>query len=388
MLAAAVVAGWLLWGPAPPPRSIPTVELEDAGPDEIAAIHAASDAVRRTPRSAAAWGQLAMVLHGQAYEQAARDCYAVAAELNPRDPTWPYLQGYLHQGASGGPEVAIPLFERATQLSPVNSISRLRLADMWLEQGRLEDAEQEYGKVLAADSQDALALFGMGVIAVSRGQYRESLGFLQPIADIPLVQKRACHLLASVHERLNDKAAAEQQRQRLAGLPEDAPRPDDPMIQVGRLQVGIQFRLRDAERLRQQGRVTDAIAALREAVARYPDADAAWANLGMALHHTNDPTGAEAAMRRSIELSPQTAPYRFNLGMLQLTQNRYQDAAETFRKTLELRPDFGPAHFGLGEGLQGLGELAGAAEAFRTAQRLMPERDEIRQRLEQLQDKR
>jgi tetratricopeptide (TPR) repeat protein len=381
---AALLAAWPLWLSMHPVPGVPAIDLDGADPQIAGAVQAARNAVTQSPRSAAAWGELAMVLHGNGLEQSADACYAVAADLDTRNPAWPYLRAYMHQGGPGGPEIAIPLYERAASLSPPNSIARVRLAEMLLAQGRLDDAAQEFDKVLAANPGDADAQLGLGAVAIVRRRYADALRLLEPLAQNPQVQKRACELLATAYARTGDQAAADRARQRHSILGEDVSRPDDAMLEVGSRQVGLAGRLRNANMLREQQQFHESLAILREAVIQYPNSDEAWATLGLALHQLRDPAGAEQAVGKSIRLAPKSAEYRMNLGMLQLEQKRFEEAAATFREAIDLQPTLGLAHLGLGESLLGLGSQAGAKEAFRDALRYLPGDETVQQRLEQM----
>jgi Tfp pilus assembly protein PilF len=380
---AAFVGTWW-WSTRVPTPELPEINVRNNDPDVVEAVASAKAAVQQSPRSPEAWGRLAMVLHGNALEKSADDCYAAAAQLDPNNPDWPYLRGFMHQDGAGGPEVAIPLYERAAALSPPNSVARLRLGDMLLAQGRLDDAGREYDRVLAVSSQEPDAKLGKAAIGVARQQYSEAQAILEPLAEHPQVQKRASELLATVYQRQGNAAAAGQLRQRLATLPTDAARPDDPMNRVGELQVGLSARLRKAKVLSEQRRFVDAVNSLKEAVARYPSADEAWSNLAGALRQIGDAGGAEQAMRRCLELAPQSADYRMNLGMLLLEQQRFDEAAESFRASIHLRPTLGMAQFFLGECLFHSGDKADAKEAFEKALRLVPDYEPAKRRIEEI----
>lgn len=382
---AASLACWVWTLPAP---EIPVIDLEGADPEMAKPILAARDDVERSPRSAKAWGKLAMVLHAHSVDGAADACYTTAGNLDRKNPKWPYLQGYLHHDSTGGPERALPLFERAASLSPPNSLARLRLADTLVELGRLDDAYQEYVTVLAADPEEANALLGLGTVAAARGQDRDALRFLLPIAENPRVQKRACPLLADIYERLGERAAAERERQRLAALPEDTPRSDDIVNEVGSFQVSVDIQLEKAFRLQSQQNREEMFLVLRDVVARHPNSDTAWHVLGIELQRSNDFGGAERALQKSIALAPRSPQYRSSLGMLQLSQRQFREAEATFRLALELRPTFGQAHYGLGESLLGQGDPAGAADAYRAALRYSPDFEPARQSLEKLDENR
>lgn len=386
LLICASVGGWFYRAWAYPPPEIPIVNLDGADPEIAQAVQIARQAVQRAPRSAAAWGNLAKVLQAHTIDGPADSCYAVAGELDPRNPTWPYLQGMLHHDATGGPERALPCFERAARLSPPNSMARLRLAGILLELGRVDDSNQEYLTALSADPESAYALLGLATIAATRQQYRDALTYLKSIHDNALVQKRAAALLASVYEQLGDRPAAQRERQRLAELPNDQLRPDDPINQVASLWVGIKARLAKANALREQDQVDERLAVLREAAAIHPESDEVWGILGIELQSVNDYSGAERSFKKSIALAPKNASHRFQLGMLQLSQQQFREGEASFRKALELRPTYYQASFGLGKCLQGLGNRAGAAQAYRSALRYAPDFEPARESLKKLDE--
>lgn len=383
-LVVAVVGGGVYRTYQSSAREVPEIILDGVDPEIAEAIRAARQSVERAPRSGKAWGQLGMTLHAHFFEDQADVCYAFAGELDKRNAAWPYLRGYIRSEGYGGHAGAVAHYERAASLSPTNSAARLRLADALLEQGRLHEADEEYRKVLAADNNDAGALYGLGRLAVAGQDYERSLRFLQPIVGSPLVQRRVCLLLANVHEQLGDSSAANRERQRLAELSQDTPRSDDPVLEMKQKEVGIGARLTKADLLMREGRIGELVDFLRETTDRHPTSDLAWHNLGMSLSAAGQPEEAERALEQSIVLSPRSATYRSSLGMLQLRQKRHEDAAQTLRKTIELRPTDGLAYFGLGECLQALGDLTGAEQAYRQALEYSADPVAARQRLEKL----
>jgi TolB-like protein len=95
---------------------------------------------------------------------------------------------------------------------------------------------------------------------------------------------------------------------------------------------GAQFHLRHASLLATLGRMPEAIAAARKAVALDPLKTGAWANLTRYLLIARDFAGAHEASRRALEISPDS-PYALNnLGTLQLVEDNARDALVTFRR--------------------------------------------------------
>ncbi|MBC7855821.1 MAG: tetratricopeptide repeat protein [Pirellulaceae bacterium] len=363
---------------------VPTVNLEGADPEISKVVRRAQTLVGKHPRAAPAWGQYAMVLQAHGFSDAAQICYAAAASLEPKNPLWPYLRGYLYNQSPEGPEAALPYFRLAASRSPPDSMAQMRLADTLLETGRLDEAEVEYGKVLAVHENDELAQLGLAKLAVARQQYGEALKYLEPIAESPGARNKVSGMRARAYDRLGDRSAADRERQRLAELPEDAVRADDPALQIFQMAVGVDAELGKARALLDQKQYQETIMALENLVHRYPESYDAWNALGSARGMVNDPVGAERAIRKSLQLSPKNAKGWLNLGNVLLWQERFQESEDPINKSIALNPKSGPAHFALGECRQGLGDPTGAAKAYREAIRLAPNHRQARERLERL----
>lgn len=329
-----------------------------------------------------------MLLHANGFDEAADTSYTAAQLLEPRNPKWPYLQGYLHHNGPGGPAKALRYFERAAEFSPRNSMARVRLADMLLALSELDQAEQQYAQVAAAKPDEPHVQLGLAKVAVARNQLRVAIQYLAPIADNPLVRSRACALRASLYERLGDKTAAQRERQKLAALPDDGLRPDDEVAEVINRQIGVRAFIAKAQDLWQEKRTRQMVAVLRKAVARYPQSDVAWSSLATALSATGDLEGSEQALRRSVELAPKTAGYRVSLGKLLTGQKRYEDALQELHAAVSLSPKHAPAHLALGECLLEQGEEKGAIESFTATLRYAPDDAAARRYLEQLRGSR
>ena len=371
-------------GNQPSLPDIPTVNLDGADPEIAKVVRAAHAVVVQSPRTEFAWGQYAMLLHAHGFSDAAHICYEAASRLEPKNPSWPYLRGDLYQHGPGGPATALPFFERAASFSPPHSMPHLRLADTLLDLGRLDDAEAEFRKVLAAHPGDELAQLGLAKLAVARQQYADSLKRLEAITESPGAQNQACVMRARVYDRLGNSVAAERERQRLAELPEDALRFDDPLVQIAQLGIGVDYELAKARRFMDEHKISEMMAVLENTVYRYPDSFEAWEALGSGRGMANDPVGAERAVRRSIQLSPKNAKGWRNLGDVLIWQKRYQEAEESIQKSIALNPKHGPVYFSLGQCREGLGDPTGAIEAYREALHYSPGDPQARERLEAL----
>jgi tetratricopeptide (TPR) repeat protein len=351
----------------PPPSIDPT----GVDPAVIAAIESARKAVRQSPRSASAWGQLGMILSAHNFASEANVCLVQAEALDPHDPRWPYYQGT--ELCLNEPTVAIPKLQRAAELCDSRfDGARLRLGELLLRQGRPDDAEEQFRRVLQQNPANARAHLNLARIARERGNFEIGLEHLQFAAADKYTRKAAHLLAAEIHQRLGNKVAANQERQLAIKLPKDPDWPDRWVEEVFRLRTGRQVRLAVAAQLITQGRFREAAESLRQMVKDYPDSDWAWLLFGRALLGQNDLVAAETPLRTAIQLAPASMEAHFYLGVVLLLQGNPQSAAACFREALAIKPDFAEAHHNLAHCLLRQGDRKAAIEAWQAALNCKP----------------
>ena len=91
-----------------------------------------------------------------------------------------------------------------------------------------------------------------------------------------------------------------------------------------------------------RGKVEEARAAYREAVALMPDYAEAHANLGLVHMLTGDLEGAASRQLEGIRLKPQLAEAHYNLGNVYSRQGRYAEAVLSYREAIRLKPESAP----------------------------------------------
>jgi tetratricopeptide (TPR) repeat protein len=117
----------------------------------------------------------------------------------------------------------------------------------------------------------------------------------------------------------------------------------------------------------EQARFSEAMAALRDAVARAPQ----WAyprhNLGLALLETGDAPGALASYEEAMKLAPRQAYLPYNAGLVRQRMNQPREAEALFRKAMELDPRSAEPWNALGALQLEQGKNREAEAAFRKA---------------------
>jgi tetratricopeptide (TPR) repeat protein len=360
--------GLSLWtGGARPEEPLSPPVLDETGIDPAVAkiVALARAEVVRSPRSPAAWGRLGMSFHAHGLTDLAASCFVEAERLDPSDAAWPYLQGLIQTPIN--PAAAAAKLRRGAELcGNVPDAPRLRLGLLLLAEGNQTRAEEHFREVLRSDPNNARAHFGLARAAFTKGDWPSAREQVSHCLVDPTTRKVARTLLAQVHERVGNSAAAEAYRQAAEG-PDDLPWPDPFVVEASRLQTGKRTLLLRGRILLEQGHVAESIAVGRQAVKEYPDDAQAWEKLGEALLRQGDFSGSKDALLNAIRIEPLAVEAYFYLGSAAIQREEYADATSWFRKAVEVKPDYARAYHALGVCLERQGDSTASIEALRQA---------------------
>jgi Flp pilus assembly protein TadD len=114
-----------------------------------------------------------------------------------------------------------------------------------------------------------------------------------------------------------------------------------------RLGSDVRAKYDEAVRLLDQERYPEGIALLEQVTVDAPNVTAPFINLGIAQSRAGRVEDAEASLKRALALSPRH-PLAFNeLGMLYRKTGRFAEARASYERALELHPDFHYARLNL-----------------------------------------
>ena len=340
-------------------------------------------AVGQSPRSADAWGRLGMAFYIHDFPDEAKASLAVAEQLDPRNPRWPYFHGTLQ--AESDPDGAIQQLERAANLCGENpDAPRLQLAELLLAHGQVDKAAEQFQQVLRRDPQNARAHLGLGRLALLKGELTQSQSHLDISVRDRRTQKATHLLLAQIQERNGNQAAAEREYLQGTSTLDDPAWPDLYYEEASKLQTGMKTFLIRANLLLDQGRLEPCVTLCRQLLRDYPDSDTLWLTLGKALVQKKDLPAAQEALQKVLQLTPGSVQAHFQLGFASYLAGDYRAAVTWYRRATELKPDFTFAYHDLGHCLLKLGDQAAAIEAFRAALRCQPDLTGVHKTLAEL----
>ena len=326
------------------------------------------------------------------------------------------------------------------QGNKVQRVTQQALA--FINQGRLQEAEAVYKRLIQQGAGNHLVFGKLGAICIMQGRNQEATTFLkQALAIKPDFPDALANLGVVLKNQGNLNAAVASYRKALDLKPNDPETLNNLGIALreqGDLDAAIDAYQKAlalkpkypaalsnlGSGLRQQGRLDAAIDAYQKALAIQPDFTDALSNLGNAFKDQGKMEAAIASHRKALAIKPDSqelllklaselafgnpgatcinegrlqeaeAIYKRliqqgagghlvfgNLGVICIMQDRHQEAATFLRQALAIKPDFPDALVNLGVALQKQGDLDAAMASYRKALDLKPNNPETLHRL-------
>ena len=382
LLAGGLVGAWW-WFHRPVPVD-PPLPAHIADPEILHAIQKARQAVIDNPRSAAAWGQLGMTLLAHLYEPEADRCFAEAARLDPGDMRWHYFRSlYAHRRANR--DTCISFLRQAAAchtLKEYQSAVNLRLAEEFLEEKQYDEAEPLFRQELYAQpgQQNLRAAYGLGLIAVARGNVQAAKEFLEAARTSPSARSPATAQLAALALARGDDATAATLTREAGPHPGDLAAWPDPLIDlITRLQVGPETRLHDVRDLESQHDHAAAVQFYLRQIEAEPTSQA-YIGAGINYARLKDYDHALEYLRKGVRLEPDNAQAHYFLALTQFNRAEKEwqhlpgsepakewlrETVEHARRATELKPDHASAYLFWGLALRYLGESKAAIVQLR-----------------------
>ena len=356
---------------------IPTVDLTEAQPAVRRAIESAQRAVRDDPRSGLVWGRLGMVFSAHEYSSESVACFREAQRRDRSDVRWPYLLAIALE--VNDPPASLMAYREAIWRGGELVLPRLRLAELWLHLGELDEAEVLLNVLVHTHANEARIHFRMAQLWVRRGQPEEALPYVEA-AHVAAPHQRAVaelraqirHATRSVEATTADKQTRNEAEVGATGWP-------DPMLEeVRRLRRDGYWRASQALQLIEDGNIEQGLAELEQAVSETPTDWTLCAKLARAYLKVNRLDAAERLLNRSVEQFPRVFDLFRLRGSMWLLREQWDEAVRDFQQALALKADDAASHADLGFCLQQTGDHAGAKREFADALRLNASLDSAR----------
>jgi len=342
--------------------------------DVPGALDSARAAVAEDPRDVDSHELLIDILMTTGLSSTASEAYTMLAQQYPDDAIYAYLVGRSETTADG----ARAAYSRALDLDPSLGRAWMGLAAIDRALGATEDAVVKYQKALDLDPTLAEAWSALRVLAGPDPRAQLALAqeamravpddpdaylaasVLQPQMAAATLQKGATavpddhRLHAALGQVLSDagdwEGASDAYRRALTIVPASPQITLSLALAEARLSGALDESgatlLERGRALATDGTITEARAALDDAVKRYPDTFLTWYARGSLLVQNSDALGGDAALATAVEdlkrayaLAPDSPDVQAALGLLQLHRGDAADAAPLLANAAVLRPD-------------------------------------------------
>ena len=289
---------------------------------------------------AVAYGEMGVLYHAHHIYIPADSCYRIAARLAPEAFSWPYYLGYL-MVQNSRPQQAAEAFEVALRIRPNYAPAKLRLADVYLDLGRLDQAETLYQAARNPFTLRA-ALFGLGRVAMARKNPRLAVPLLEDALRLQPEASKIHYSLAMAYRALGDVALA---RRHLARFGEGKTEIADPQLdELAALATGVRPLLFGAIDAVHAGHHERAVALFRRALDKEPENVNARISLARSLYLTGQAVQARSQLEDALRRAPDHALGNFLLGVWLQGAGDRQAAVRHFQTTLDADPQHSGAH--------------------------------------------
>ena len=358
------VAGLACAADIPP---LPQVTVEALPAPTRERVAEALRQARDRPASAAATGELAMLLHAYDQLSSAAAAYERARALAPDAFEWPYLAG-LVMLRLGRPAEAASGLRAAVDRQPRSVPARVGLGEALLALGAATEARALFAALVAERPDLPQAHHGLGRAAGAMGNTDLALESYRTATRLFPAYGAAQYALGLLCRDLGRTEEAEEHLRLHQRHWRDVPPLDDAVLaRVLGLKQGPDEIMAEALRLAKAGDLPGAIDASEQALEQDPGLTRAQANL-IALY-------ARAERWEKVEEHYRAVPadasgrveVDFNYGIALRQQGRAKEAKEAFERVLAASPLDAPAHNHLGMLLEGEGKLEEALEHYRRA---------------------
>jgi tetratricopeptide (TPR) repeat protein len=331
---------------------------------------------------AAAYGQLGMLLQAGEYYDAAEPCYFNAQALAPDQFRWPYYLALLHksQGATAKAEAE---FLRVLQLRPDDVPALIWLGRLYLDQGRVDEAEP---LLVRAPPNLVAVLAGLGRVALARRDYAAAVQHLERALTIDPGAESLHSPLAMAYRGLGalDKAEPHlrQWKNREILVPDPLRQELDLL-----LESGLSYELRGVRALEAKDWKA-AAGFFRRGVELTPENTSLRRSLqhklGTSLFMSGDVAGAERQFEDVVRAAPldevdeSSAKAHYSLGVLRTSSDRGREAIEHFSAAVKFQPNYVEAQLALADALRRGGRAEASLRPYEEALRINPRASQAR----------
>jgi protein O-mannosyl-transferase len=249
------------------------------------------------------------------------------------------------------------LFEHAARVTPNNFMAITMLGSLLAQEGKLEEAIENYHRALKQKPTYAEAYFFLGNALDQQGKLDDAIAAYQQALRFKPLQEQTHMLLGVALARQQKFAEARTHYQAVLKLNPESAEAHNNLARI----------------FHTEGRLDDAIAHYSAALALNPELAQAHNNLGILLLQKGDLAGGTDHLRTALRLDPANRETQYNLALALNQQAQWSEAAELFGKTVAADSADANAHYQFAIALAHLNRTREAMSRYASSLLLQPD---------------
>ncbi|HET9887397.1 MAG TPA: tetratricopeptide repeat protein, partial [bacterium] len=346
----------------------PKVESGAVDPEVEALIQKMIAETEKNPKDGATFGKLGLAYDANAMPKAALQAFRRAAQLDKKEPRWPYHQARM-EFVAGNAGAALKAVDASIALKKDYPPAYQLRGDLLLDSGKAAEAEKSYRAMLAIEPKSIAGRVGLARAKMQANDNKAAIPILEEILKETPGNAYIFQLLGNALRRVGQQELAKKALARAMNPVE--PRWPDPWRDESEVYaVGFANKLQRASAMAQGAQGAEGIRALEELRGTHPTNAALLANLGAAYCRAGRLDEGIATLEAAIRERPEHSSALLNLSQAYETKGRMQDALDTANKAVQAHPELVHAHLRKGFVLAKLGRKEEALRSFETARRV------------------
>lgn len=336
----------------------------------VAVTERPSDRGRHAERSAA-YGELGMLLLAGEYLEVAERCFLNARLLAPGEFRWPYYLAHVFMKQGDLPR-AVEQFGYARRLQPNDLAVLVWLGHVYIDLGLPEAAEPVLAEALSRHPGNQASLFQMGRAALATDDYTRAAELLEAALSVNPAAAVIHYPLGMAYRGLGDLDRARDHLDQSGGRAGAGYAAGAAVTLPDPLMAAVNTALRSPQAHRdlglqasERGDWPEAARQFREAVDLAPANPAMRFNLGLVLNLMGASRAAHDELEAALRLDPELAAASYTLGTILERTGRDAEAIERYTAAVAHDPNLSGAHLRLADALRRTGQLDASLSFYR-----------------------
>ena len=252
---------------------------------------------------------------------------------------------------------AIEVYRRFMESNPVRTNIRMKLGDLLIKDKRYDEAKKEFQEALKFDPDNREARIALGLLYYDLKHFGLAVEEFLALLDKNAGDDRVRYLLATTYEANKENKLAQEEYRRIS--------PKSELYANAHVRIGMI--------LKNDGKITEAISVLQEAISRKKDQFSFYLYLSSLYEEKKDLPGAENILKEGIRNVPKNVDLHYGLGVIYEKTNRFEESVREMETVLSIDPNNAEALNFIGYGYADRGiKLAEAEQMIIKALKIKP----------------